>query len=187
MGLLLALCLSAGESLPGPAPEPPLRPLRWAVTLGPGFAHDIEGGTALWGGAEVSLQVIRLLRFELSSSAAWVPFPLTRYPGANGPTRAAFRVVAGADILVPFRWGQLFVGAAGGVEHTNLIYEVFGADEDPRDRVRFLWFTRWCVLARGGVDVRMSRHVALGASLNAVLVQYLILGGEVQGRISILF
>lgn len=188
MGLLVALMLSTAELSPRTAttPEPPAF-LRWAVTLGAGFGQDLVGTSSLWGDVEASLRVLRWLRVDLSSGAAWVPFPLSLYPGAHGPARGAFRALAGADFLAPLPWGQLFLGVAGGLDHTNLLYEVFDSNEDPRDLVRFHWFDRWCLVARAGIEVHASEHLALGGSLSFFLVEQNGLGGEVHGRVSFLF
>ena len=167
MELLVALLLCAAESGAGelPAvPQPPAELRRFGVAAARGVDIQLTPGgridnVALWGELELSFRVLRWLRLELLTGAAWSPENRPSFPGQHGTLRA----LAGADfIFSEFRWGDLFVGAAGGIQHTNL----FG-DEDWTGNPRYStgWSTGPCLLARSGVEFRVRGNLSIGGSL----------------------
>ena len=192
MGFLVAVLICAAESGPGELPALPLPPAELRrVGVAAGLGVDTQwtpGGrianAALWGELEFSFRVLRWLRLELLTGAAWSGENRPSFPGQHGTLRA----LAGVDFIIgDFRWGELFVGAAGGVQHTNLI-----GDEDYTENPRYStgWSTGPCLVARSGVEFRVRGNLSIGGGLaygfflRDLEVQH---SGEVRVRAALVF
>ena len=96
--------------------------------------------------------------------------------------------MAGVDFIIgDFRWGELFVGAAGGVQHTNLI-----GDEDYTENPRYStgWSTGPCLVARSGVEFRVRGNLSIGGGLAyGFFLRFLEVqhSGEVRVRAALVF
>lgn len=175
MGLLLALLLSTADPSAGigAGHEVSLaaRPSLFALTAGVGGDVGLEAsglaGVApfhvqngsLWGDLEFSVRPLRWLRFEALAGAAWAPPIQASFPGQHG----LFRALLGADFLLPERWGDLFLGVAGGVQYMNL----FGDDDIHGVGASYMtaWHSGFVLLVRSGVDLRVREHLTVGGAL----------------------
>lgn len=166
MAPLVALLLSAADlaagtgAVPEAAAAPPMS--MFALTVGLGgdvgvYVAGLQNGS-LGGDLEFSVRPLRWLRFEVLSGAAWAP-PWASYPGQHG----IFRALGGADLLAPWRGGDLFVGLAGGVQHMNLFVDedVLGVGASYMTG----WATGFCFMARSGAEFRVHEHLTVGAVL----------------------
>lgn len=187
LGILVALLVSAAESGAGQLPEarPELRKLGLSFAVGLDTQWVPDGRFAnvgFWGELDVSFRALRWLRLELLSGAAWSPENRPSFPGQHG----TFRVLAGADLVGALRWGELFVGAAGGIQHTNL----FGDEDYPsHPGYSTSWGSGPCLLARLGVDVRVLENFSIGGALAYSLFVSIDTqhSGELRARFTFLF
>jgi hypothetical protein len=179
MGLLIAILLSAPDAAEGTGMVPEARAPehRFGITLGLGVDAQPQGGglfianTAAWGDLDLSFRPLRWLRLNLVTGGGYSPPVGEVYPGHHG----LFRVLAGADFLLELRWGDLFAGAAGGLEHTNLLYdEVFSVGPGYSTG----WVTGGCLLVRAGIEFRLHERIRLGGEV----AYSLFAGGYVEVR-----
>jgi hypothetical protein len=72
-------------------------------------------GAAQFGGAlEVGWLPLRFVRLSALYGGAWIPL-LDGYSEQQG----VMRMLLGVDGVLPFAWGELFVGLQSGLVHTN--------------------------------------------------------------------
>lgn len=163
MGLLAALLLCAVDPGAGQSPEP--RPQSPQIGLAAELGLDTQwlpsgriDNVAFWGELEFGFRPLPWLRLDVIAGAAWSPENRPSYPGQHG----TFRVLTGLDFISPFRWGDLFLGVAGGIQHTNL----FG-DEDYPAHAGYStpWSSGLCLLGRAGVDFRVLKNFSVGGEL----------------------
>lgn len=189
MGMLLALLLTADPSVgSGVSPEAPSPARRFALAAGLGIDAQLQVGglwianVAAWADLEFTFRVLRWLRLGLISGAAWSPDNRPSYPGQHG----LFRVMAGADALLALRWGEFFVGAAGGIQHTNLYYDdVWSAPPGYSTS----WHPGPAFLVRAGAEFRTRELFSLGFTVAYGFFRALSVeqrhSVEVHGRISV--
>lgn len=160
MGLLAALLLCAAEPGVGEAPPPAAEPPRWGVTLGLGldaltFSFFRVEALSFWGELDFTCRVVRWLRLGVLLGGAYAPQNRPSFPGEHG----VFRALAGADLVLPLRFGELFAGVAAGLQHTNLL-----GDEDfpAHPGYSSAWGTGLGLLVRVGGDFHVSERVSIG-------------------------
>jgi hypothetical protein len=161
MALVLALLLSAAAPAAGTGAAVEEAPFhRWVLSLGLGLDKQLFGPSSLYVDLEASVRPLRHVRFGLVATAGWSPPAPPDYPGQH----ATYRALALLDLVLAVKWGALFFGLAGGVHHTNLLFDEFAKEPAYRPDLPS-WATGATVLVRGGAEVRVRQNVALGGSL----------------------
>src|SRR5438045_3013336 len=128
-------------------------PFRVQLELGTGIA---KGPLAqLGGGLELDYYPLPQLRLHASGGASWI----SSTPD-TGDRSGALRLLAGADGVLPFRYGELFMGVESGFVYSNA--------EDPRScslclrRYGVPWEMVPAMRARAGVELGFLWPLVLG-------------------------
>ncbi len=104
---------------------------------------------------------IRYLRLHANVGSAWVPG--TRFVGGV-QSHGAVRVMGGADGVLPFNWGELFMGLESGTAFTDVsgICFQFGCPSNWQWQPTLRW--------RTGFDVTTLRPVILGLDVGYAFI-----------------
>lgn len=148
-----------------PAPAAPLRePLdksfRLMIELAVGASPSSMGQVGL--GVEADWYLLRFVRLHLSLSGSWVPMSSAySYYQSSISNRGAVKLLAGVDGVLPFAWGELFVGVASGTTYTSALagYGCFDCGGYSQ------WEWQPAMRVRGGFEVSVARPLILGLDL----------------------
>jgi hypothetical protein len=112
-------------------------------------------------GAELDWYPFQFVRFHATVSGAYVPYQ--QYLGVF-ESRGAARLLFGFDGVLPFTWGELFLGIDSGVSNSNVEANSYygcpycggGGYGDA------LWTWQPAMRLRGGFDLTVMRPVVVG-------------------------